>query len=161
MKIRLGKAADEGVRLCREGYWDEGLFCMSHYVELEKNPRLRSRFYSYLGIAVALRQDRVQEGMALCEKAMKLDGSDPENYLNMAKIQLLTGHKRAVIKTLDEGLKLAPKHHSLNELRQRLGVRRRPVVPLLSRSNPLNVFLENCAINSWPSPRNGRKKRNP
>ena len=38
-------------------------------------------------------------------------------------------------------LKLSPRHPEVLKLVQEIGYRRRPVIPFLARSNPINIWL--------------------
>jgi len=45
------------------------------------------------------------------------------------------------VETAEQGLKVAAGHAYLVEVRRTLGVRSRPALPFLDRTNPLNVSL--------------------
>jgi hypothetical protein len=45
------------------------------------------------------------------------------------------------VESLNAGLRLEPNNAQLNRIFDRIGRRRPPVVPFLSRDNPLNVWL--------------------
>jgi hypothetical protein len=51
------------------------------------------------------------------------------------------GNRKKAVDTAEAGLKLVPEHDDLLEVRKSLGVRSRPPVPFLDRSNPVNVNL--------------------
>jgi tetratricopeptide (TPR) repeat protein len=138
----LTEAMRDAIDLCRRGGWKEGLPALARIAEREERPgALPALVYSYLGYGIALRQQRVQEGLKLCQHAVKLEFFQAESYLNLARTQLLAGQRRAAVRTVAQGLKIEPDHARLLEVRRELGLRKRPVLPFLSRSNPLNLLL--------------------
>ncbi len=127
---------------CRRGGWKEGLPLLARIAEQdERQGALPALVYSYLGYGIALRQGRIQEGIRLCQHAVKLEFYQAENYLNLARTQMLANHRRAAVRAVSDGLKVEPDNRNLLELRREMGERRRPVLPFLARSNPLNSLL--------------------
>ena len=80
----------------------------------------------------------VRDGLKLCEHAVKIQYYEPDNHLNLARVQLMTSDRKAAVASIARGLKLDPNHRGLKELRVEIGVRRRPVIPFLSRNNLFN-----------------------
>jgi hypothetical protein len=97
--------------------------------------------YAFLGYGTARRTKQYREGLALCRYAVKVAMCDPEVYLYLARTLLLMNNRGKALGILNRGLALAPDHPDLLDLRVELGVRRSPVVPFLSRTNPLNRWL--------------------
>jgi len=142
MKIDIADAAQQGIDLCRDGSWDEGLFCLSNIHDLNRlDASVVGRVYSYLGLGLAVRQDRVREGIELCERAIRLEFYEPLHYIHLAKIQIYGGRKRAALKTIRDGLRVAPGNKSLEKLRCLFGFRRPRVLRFLGRGHYLNVLL--------------------
>jgi len=132
----------KGIALCREGDWDRGLQLLGQIAEERpEGQELPGTVYSYLGYGVARYQKRIRDGFKLCEHAVKIQYYDPENHMNLAKVQLLMNDRRGAVGSIARGLKLDPNHRGLKELRVDIGVRKRPFIPFLSRTNPINVFL--------------------
>ncbi len=104
-------------------------------------PSFPGLFYSYLGFGIARFDRRVREGVALCEHAVKREFYQPENYVNLARTYLLADDRRRASETVLAGLKIDPDDRGLGDLLEELGIRRRPVIPFLSRRNPLNHLL--------------------
>lgn len=98
-------------------------------------------FYSYLGYGIARYQNRVSEGLKLCQHSIKVEFYQPENYVNLARTYLLSNDRSGAVKTVRSGLKIDPQNPDLLELYRDLGIRKLPVLSFLSRSNPLNRFL--------------------
>ena len=115
---------------------------LARIAEQEARPgTLPALVYSYLGYGIALRQQRISEGLKLCQHAVKMEFYQAENYLNLARTHLLAGHRRPAVRAVADGLKVEPDNGQLLELQHELGLRKRPVLSFLSRSNPLNSLL--------------------
>jgi len=133
--------AEEGILLCRKGEWRRGMELLRTVAADEgRHGELPSQFYSYLGFGVARFERRYREGLRLCRHAVKRD-YQPENYLNLARTHMLVGDRKGAVRAVGTGLKIDPSYPRLRELWQELGVRKRPVVPFLSRDNVLNRIL--------------------
>jgi tetratricopeptide (TPR) repeat protein len=91
------------------------------------------------GYTLALQAGRLNEGIALCEKAISLCPNRPENYLNLGRAYLLAKKKETAIKTFKTGLRIRKDPTIIYELR-RLGIRKPPFVRSLSRDNVINIW---------------------
>jgi tetratricopeptide (TPR) repeat protein len=132
----------DAIERCRRGAWREGLPALARIAEQEGRPgMLPALVYSYLGYGIALRQQRLSEGLKLCQHAVKMEFYQAENYLNLARTQLLAGHRRPAVRAVADGLKVEPDNGQLLELQHELGLRKRPVLSFLSRSHPINSLL--------------------
>lgn len=132
---------EEGLALCRDGKWEEGMVVLGRLSENDGSGELPGVLYSYLGYAVARCQKRYRDGIKLCEHGIKRQFYEPDNYYNLARTRLLVEDRRRAFQAIRRGLKVNPRHRGLIELRQELGKRRPPVLPFLGRGNPLNVLL--------------------
>lgn len=132
---------NRGLALCRRGEWDLGLTELGKLAENDTQGDLPSVFYSYLGYGIALRQRRIREGLRLCQHAVKLEFFQPENYLNLARTYLLAENRRKAYEAVSKGLQMDRGHKGLRTLLQRMGARRKPVLPFLSRNNLVNRIL--------------------
>ncbi len=137
----LSDVLRRGIERCRRGDWETGLAFLGRVAEAERSTALPGLFYSYLGYGIALRQRRVQEGLKLCQHSVKIQFYEPENYVNLARTYLLAGDRPGAIRTVLEGLKVIRQHPTLLKLHRELGIRSQPILPFLSRSNPLNQLL--------------------
>lgn len=130
----------EGIRACREERWREGFELLTELARMEEaSGRLPGVFYSFLGQAIARCEGRKRDGIDLCRHAVAQEPYRPENHQNLAVVLLMVGNRRAAVRALRDGLLLDPDHAGLKALEKKMGVRRRPVLPFLPRSNPLNV----------------------
>jgi tetratricopeptide (TPR) repeat protein len=148
----LANILRRGVELCRGGDWDRGLAYLGRIAEADRASGLPGIFYSYLGYGIASRQKRVQEGLKLCRHAVKVQFYEPENYVNLTRTLLLAGERPAAVRAVLDGLKVDRNNEELLALYRELGIRRLPVLPFLSRSNPLNQFLGRVR-SAWQSSR--------
>jgi tetratricopeptide (TPR) repeat protein len=101
------------------------------------DPGLRS-FY---GWAVATIEHRFERGLALCRESLREDADNPEVYLNIARVLRAHGRKSEAIRFLKRGLMVDPLNPTLLAEWRAIGVRRRPVLPFLSRRHALNRLL--------------------
>ena len=131
-----------GIECCRRGDWNEGLRYLGKIAEeKEQAPDLPGLFYSYLGYGIALCQQRVPEGLKLCQHSIKVEFYQAENYLNLARTCLLAEDRKGAVKAVRGGLKVEPQHPELLVLYRELGIRSLPVLPFLDRRNPVNQLL--------------------
>jgi len=100
------------------------------------------RCLSYFGLSLAMANGAgMQEAVRACESALKNDKYDGQLYLNLGRVYLLNGRRSKAIHTFERGIEKEP---DLAELRQALREadrRAKPVLSMLPRSHPLNVYL--------------------
>jgi hypothetical protein len=131
-----------GVDLCRSGEWKQGLIVLGEAAQTQLlDRRVRALTYSYLGYGLARFQKQKREGLKLCREAARMELCEPEVLLNLVRIQLLVDDRRGAVRSVERGLKLHPDHPVLIHYRRQMGIRRRPVVPFLGRSNLFNRIL--------------------
>jgi hypothetical protein len=65
----------------------------------------------------------------------------PILYLNLGRAYIAAGRKVEGIKSFEKGLKFDRSHFELKKEQRLLGIRKPPVVPFLSRSNPINKYI--------------------
>lgn len=132
----------DAIERCRRGGWREGLPALARIAEQETRPgALPALVYSYLGYGIALRQQRLSEGLKLCQHAVKMEFYQAENFLNLARTHVLAGQRRAAVRAVADGLRIEPDNELLLEVQHEIGLRKRPVLAFLSRSNPINSLL--------------------
>ncbi len=96
---------------------------------------------SFFGLALALMQKKYKPAIDLCRRAIDLEFYNGDHYANLARVYLAAGNRKKAVETAEQGLKLVPEHDYLLRVRESLGVRGRPAVPFLDRTNPINVSL--------------------
>jgi tetratricopeptide (TPR) repeat protein len=110
---------------------------------------------SYYALCLSKVRKQHREAIALCERAVTEKPDDPIHYANLAEVYLLANRRMKAVKTTHEALEKFPRTKVILDLRDRVGERRRPVIPFLARSNPLNMVLGHIR-HTWRT--RGRKK---
>jgi tetratricopeptide (TPR) repeat protein len=100
-----------------------------------------ARGLSYFGLCIALVQKKYKDAIDLCKRALELEFYNPEHYINLMKVYVAAGNRKKALETIEAGLKLHPEDETMLHARRSLGVRAKPAVPFLGRSNPINVSL--------------------
>ena len=140
--IDLSNVVDRGLRRCRAGDWEIGLALLRKAARKEeKEIKLPSVYYSYLGYGAARFENEKKDGLALCLHAVRTGKNEPDNYLNLARVYLLLNDRRRAVAAVRQGLKLDDRHIPLLALRTSMGFRRKPVIRFLSRDRWINRYL--------------------
>ncbi|KAF0144744.1 MAG: hypothetical protein FD156_1573 [Nitrospirae bacterium] len=127
---------EKGLALLRDDNPLAALTCFEKAYALKKTPSLQS----YLGFCIAAERGKVTEALGLCNDALAHEPDNPVHYLNLGRIYLKAGQKTDAIETLRKGLSFG-ENTEIHQLLENLGMRKRPVVPFLSRDNVLNKYL--------------------
>ena len=130
-----------GIERCRDGEWDLGVEDLLTASQEGHRRDLPSPVYSFLGYALARTHGDIRRGVRFCKYSLKLEFYHPDNYLNLARTQLLSGNRRSAKKAIEQGLGFDPQHSGLLGLRQELGERREPVLSFLGRDHFVNRLL--------------------
>jgi tetratricopeptide (TPR) repeat protein len=105
---------------------------------------------SYYGCLLAIVEKRPEEGIKICRNAIEmLENSMPFGteffypvfYLNLGRAYLKAGDRKQAVRAFMEGLKTDPENHDLIWEMKKLGSRKKPPLPFLKRSNPINKYL--------------------
>jgi tetratricopeptide (TPR) repeat protein len=137
---------DEAVELTKD---EEYLRALTLFLDVyggedPPSPMLSSKTatgLSYFGLCLALVQRKIKPAIDLCKRAIELQFYNVDHYANLAGVYVAAGHRKKAIETIDQALKSHPDDEALLEVRRQLGIRSRPPVPFLDRSNPINVSL--------------------
>jgi hypothetical protein len=111
------------------------------FVQAHRRAPRDPRAMSWYGLTLVVVERNLSLGTLYCDEALRAAGPQPELVLNQARVQLFLGHRERAVRALARGLELSPQDHALRAAQEAMGRRRRPVVPFLSRGNPLNVWL--------------------
>lgn len=95
---------------------------------------------SLYALALAQHTGNIQTAVALCQEAIKHEPKNSDHFLRLGTIYLVAGRKKDAIRVLHLGLRLG-RNPGIRRLLQTLGQREKPVLPFLSRGNPLNKYL--------------------
>jgi len=105
---------------------------------------------SYYGCLIAIVENNTKDGITICENAIKaLDttmpfGSEffyPVFYLNLGRAYLKAGKKTEAVKAFQQGLKSDPENNDIQWEMRKLGSRKKPLIPFLKRSSPINRYI--------------------
>jgi tetratricopeptide (TPR) repeat protein len=107
------------------------------YLADPESPRRRSAY----ALGLALVRGQFIAGIELARRAVQQACSDPDLYLDLARIHLAFGSKAEGVRNLRRGLMVAPEHERLNLELEKLGVRRVPPIRFLPRNHLLNRGL--------------------
>ena len=99
------------------------------------------RCLSYFGLSLAQAEGAGLEAIRACEAALKGDRTDPVLHLNLGRVYLLAGRTPKAILAFQAGLEQDPSRSDLQAALAAVERRSAPVLPMLGRSHPLNVYL--------------------
>ena len=105
---------------------------------------------SYYGCLMAIVENKAKEGVKICLTAIKqLDksmpfGSEffyPAFYLNLGRAHLKNNNRKEAVNALQTGLSIDSSNHDILWELKKMGERKKPVVPFLTRNNPINKYI--------------------
>lgn len=96
---------------------------------------------SYFALCLALVEKQYKPAIEMAKKAIELQFYQANHYVNLARIYVAAGDRKKAVEATEKGLKVVPEDPKLKAMRTELGVRQRPPVPFLDRSNPINVSM--------------------
>jgi len=142
MTLDLKRRAEDGIEKCRVGNWKEGMDDLGWVAEKDHSKvDLPGAYYSYLGYGIAHLDKKYREGLKLCQHAIKLQIYEPDNFMNLARVYLLTRNRDKAHQAVLRGLAIDSEHAGLRRVCRELGIRKKPVISFLHRDNPLNQTL--------------------
>lgn len=104
--------------------------------EIEETPTVRSS----LAFCMARERGQIKTGRRICEELVETDPANLFHYLNLGRILLLDGDRRAAIQAFRNGIEISPHPQIIAELNA-LGIRKPQVIGFLHRDNPVNKYL--------------------
>jgi hypothetical protein len=153
---RESRSAYQQGRTCFEkGQWK---MAARHYAQAERKSGredvYQQMYRSAHGLALVYAGDI--SGLNLCRHAASLETVNADVFLNLALAELRLQHRKRACEAVTRGLRLDARHAQLVALRNRMGTRRRPVLPFLKRDNLLNKWLGKA---TYKPPRRGPSSR--
>ncbi len=134
-------AVDEfkrGVRFLRDGHPEDALVHFRRATELGKqNPY----YLSFLGLSITRSEGKWVTALELCKEALRLKRRELQLHLNLVEVYVAAGQPEDAVRTLDGAQRCFGADSRIERVRKRLGKRRSPVSPSLSRSHFLNRQL--------------------
>ena len=105
---------------------------------------------SYFGCLTAIVEKKHEEGIKICQRALKK--LDPEVqpaeksfyagfYHNLGRAYIAGGQRQSAIDAFNNGLKIDRSNHDLLWELKKLGTRKKPPIPFLSRNNLINKYI--------------------
>ncbi len=144
----LNRAAEDsfekGIRAMRDKEWKAATAFFEAAVTLESQfakDSPQARYRSYYGLCLGLAKKRHEDALTYCQSAIQLEHYNPDLHWNLGRVLFDAGRKREAYRSFVRGLKIEPGHRGLVGDIKRMGLRNRPVLPFLSRTNPINVTL--------------------
>ena len=142
----IARRIDEAVMLTRN---EEYLAALTDFLEIyggEEPPNMlmttkTATGLSWFGVCLALVQRKFKPAIDLCKRALELEFYNGAHYLNLMKVYVAAGNRKKALDSVETGLRIHPEDEYLLSVRKSLGIRARPAVPFLDRSNPINVSL--------------------
>ena len=142
----VAKRIDEAVMLTRN---QEYLAALTEFMEIfgsEEPPNMllttkTATGLSGFGVCLAVVQKKFMPAIDLCKRAIELQFYNADHHANLARVYIAAGNRKKALEAVEAGLRIHPEDEYLISVRKSLGVRARPAVPFLDRSNPINVSL--------------------
>ena len=107
----------------------------------ERSARPQPRYLSYYGLCLALERHEMHEALRYCREAVTLESYNPDIRCNLGLVLLRSDRRREAFRCFLRVLNLDPSHAPAQRALRAMGVRRRPAIPFLARTNPINVFF--------------------
>jgi tetratricopeptide (TPR) repeat protein len=125
---------DSAVLLAKQGRFAEALKVFDEGLCFALSPTAMS-FY---GLCLAAIEGSFDRAASFCLMAAERDERNPEAYLNLGRVFVMSRNRPYAIKAFTKGLKINPGHEGLSQALSSLGIRREPVIPFLPRAHFLN-----------------------
>ncbi len=131
---------DLGLAFYRKQQWKTAARHFSDAVREGGPEHNRGNLYlSYQGLCQVCSGDI--SGLNLCRRAAALETIHSRVLVNLALAEVKLGHRKRACSAVKLGLSIDPRDPNLLRLRERMGVRRTPVLPFLKREHLLNRLL--------------------
>ncbi len=137
-----------GLAYIKKKQWQSALEILS---EAEKRHKaatvapLPPLMLSALGVSLAMAENKVISGLALCESAVKQESFRAQLHYHLGLVHLKNGNKRDAIAAFYRGLKFNASHPETIAKLYQLGIRKRRSIGLLPRENFLNKIIGKVA----------------
>lgn len=142
-----------GLEELKENHWQEaGNAFRAAFKASPENPI----YLSYYGLIVALGEGFLQDGITFCKAAIQRAPYEVDPYINLARIYQKSQQRQKALEALVQGLSYAPGNPALKNEMRRMGTRRKPIFPALSRDNLLNKALGKLTYQMKKEPLAGR-----
>jgi tetratricopeptide (TPR) repeat protein len=126
----------EGLEALAQGNTLSALSSFEKAISIEDTPIISSCY----AFCIAKARGQVHKAISLCEEAIRKEPDNSQHYLNLGRIYLVDHNKEHALRIFREGLNCESNQQIIDEL-NKLGPRKRPIIPFLKRSNPVNKHL--------------------
>ena len=135
-----------GCAYVKEANYHEALVCFRRLMavyeeERSSNVNVPPKLLSYFGLALALGENRINEAVIYCTKAIKKEFYHPEFYVNLARVYLKANRRSSAVNVLYKGLRIDSNDPGILSELEKLGIRRKPVLGFLHRGHVINKYL--------------------
>ena len=136
-ETELNELFAQGVAAVDGGDTMNGLLCLEKTGDVfRENPI----FCSYLAVCLAKERQEFDSAIRLCKDSIAINPKNSLHHLNLGRVYLAADKKKEAIRAFRNGLLYGRNDLIQTELKM-LGWRKPPVIPVLERSHPINVFL--------------------
>jgi len=135
-----GPAGEELFRLGTEALAGKDYPAAQRYLQAALARKRSPDHLSQYALALAHQSGDLQKSLTLCREAIQREPRNPEHFLRMGVIYLIGGRRKEAIRIFHLGLRVG-KHPAITRWLAFLGHRQKPMLPFLSRTNPLNKYL--------------------
>jgi hypothetical protein len=137
----LAAAIKAGIAYVERGDYKQGYASLhAAYGQASETPP-PSDGLSHYGLCVAVIEKQTSKGAALCRTAVNQQFFNSVHFVNLVRLYVIRGNRKAAVDALQEGLTRLPNDKALLRVREEIGHRKAPVVSFLPRSNPINAAL--------------------
>jgi len=134
----------QGMSAFEEGRGREAMAFFEAAIKLEKRFGAeipQARYLSQYGLCLGTVMRRKHEGVRYCKEAAQLESYNADIQCNLGRVLLEAGKRKEAYRALVSGLKMDSRHSGIVHTIKEMGVRRRAVLPFISRNNRLNIIL--------------------
>ena len=136
---------EQAITVIRNENYLQGLNMFIEIYGTEDGPPIRNSKdaagLSFFALALALVKRDFRNAIELAKRAIDMEFYNGDHHANLSRIYLAANNRKKAVEAADAGLKVDADNDYLIEIRNELGVRARPAVPVLARTNPINVSL--------------------
>jgi tetratricopeptide (TPR) repeat protein len=145
MLVRVAEESfEKGLAALDQGKADHALAYFEAAVELDRkfgNHAPQARYLSQYGVCLGLLGRRREEGVRFCREAVEREGYNADLQWNLGRALLAAERRGEAHAAFLKGLRLQRDHRGIILDLKKMGIRRKPPLPFLDRSNPVNIWL--------------------
>ena len=100
-----------------------------------------ARVNAWYGLTLGIVEDKVQKGLDLLKKSINSGIPDALFYRNIGILYVKANNKRLAVAAFQKGMSIDKGNRKIYNEWKKMGIRRKPFLKFLDRSNPINKFL--------------------